>query len=68
MGVGLLLTKVFSPVLSYSIGSFIGLILVATGSYFFAYVTVFKQTVWTITYLELSQIKDLDVIHEEAKE
>ena len=42
--------------------------LVATGSYFFAYVTVFKQTVWTITYLELSQIKDLDVIHEEAKE
>jgi len=68
MGVGLLLTKVFSPVLSYSIGSFIGLILVATGSYFFAYVTVFKQTVWTITYLELSQLKDLDVIHEEAKE
>ena len=65
MGIGLLLTKIFSPVLSYSIGSIIGLILVVAGSYFFAYVTVFRQTVWTITYLELSQLKDLDVIHEE---
>jgi len=62
MGIGLLLAQVFSPVLSYSIGSFVGLILVIAASYFFAYVTVFKQTVWTITYLELSQLKDLDVI------
>lgn len=62
MGIGLLLAQVFSPVLSYSIGSFIGLILMVVGSYFFAYVTVFKQTVWTITYLELSQLRDLDVI------
>jgi len=64
LGVGLLLTKILSPVLSYSIGSAIGLILVVVGSYFFAYITVFKQTVWTITYLELSQLKDLDVIED----
>lgn len=65
LGVGLLLTQILSPALSYSIGSAIGLILVVVGSYFFAYVTVFKQTVWTITYLELSQLKDLDVIEDE---
>ncbi len=65
LGVGLLLTKILSPAISYSVGSFVGFVLVVVGSYFFAYVTVFKQTVWTITYLELSQLKDLDVIHEE---
>ncbi|MBM3231491.1 hypothetical protein FJZ28_04160, partial [Candidatus Peregrinibacteria bacterium] len=64
LGVGLLLTQVLSPALSYSIGCVIGLALVAAASYFFAYLMVFKQTVWTITYLELSSLKDLDVIEE----
>lgn len=65
IGIGLLLAEFLSPVLSYSIGSAVGLILVGVASYFFAYITVFKQTVWTITYLELSSLKDLDIITEE---
>lgn len=65
VGVGLLLAQFLSPAVSYGIGTFIGIILVGVASYFFAYITVFKQTVWTITYLELSSLKDLDVITEE---
>ncbi len=68
VGIGLLLAEFLSPALSYGIGSIIGLILVVIASYFFAYLTVFKQTVWTITYLELSRLKDLDIITEEAAE
>lgn len=67
MGVGLLLAQFLPPSISYSIGSVVGLLLVGVASYFFAYVTVFRQTVWTITYLELSQLKDLDIITEEAE-
>lgn len=62
MGIGLLLAQFLSPVISYSIGAVVGITLVAVASYFFAYLTVFKQTVWTITYLELSSLKDLDII------
>ena len=62
IGIGILLTQVLSPALSYSIGGVVGLALVVVASYFFAYITVFKQTVWTVTYLELSKLKDLDVI------
>ncbi len=68
MGIGLLLAQFLSPAVSYSIGSIIGLALVVVASYFFAYITVFKQTVWTITYLELSSFKDLDIITKEAEE
>lgn len=67
MGIGLLLTQFLSPTLSYSIGSFVGLALVVVASYFFAYITVFKQTVWTVTYLELSSLKDLDIITDEGE-
>lgn len=68
MGIGLLLTQFLSPTLSYSIGALIGVSLVVVASYFFAYITVFKQTVWTITYLELSSLKDLDIIdHNEGE-
>ena len=31
-------------------------------SYFFAYLHVFKQTVWTLTYIELSSRKEQDII------
>ena len=68
IGVGLLLAKFLSPVISYTIGSIIGLALTVVASYFFAYLTVFRQTVWTITYLELSQMKDLDVITDDVTE
>ena len=68
IGTGLLLTQFLSPALSYSIGGVIGLVLVAAASYFFAYLMVFKQTVWTITYLELSSMKDLDIIEEATKD
>ncbi len=64
MGIGLLLAKFLPQALSYGIGSIVGLALVAVTSYFFAYITVFRQTVWTITYMELSQLKDLDIIEE----
>ncbi len=62
MGLGLLLTMILPPTLSYSIATIVGLILVVAASYFFAYISAFNQTVWTITYLELSKHKDLDVI------
>ncbi len=42
----------------------IALILVALSSYLFAYLEVFKQTAWTITFLELSKLKEMDVIGE----
>ena len=34
--------------------------LLGTAGYFFTYFHVFKQTVWTIMYMELVQQKDLD--------
>jgi len=68
IGIGVLLTQFLPTVLSYSVGTVVGLILVAIASYFFAYLTVFRQTVWTITYLELSSLKDLDIITDEAED
>lgn len=67
IGVGLLLAQFFSPAISYGVGSIISLVLIVVASYFFAYLTVFKQTVWTITYMELNTLKDLDIITEEAE-
>ena len=62
IGVGLLLTFVLPATFSYAIGAFIGLILLGLASYFIAYLHIFKQTVWTITFMELSKQKELDVI------
>jgi hypothetical protein len=62
VAVGVLLANVFSPTLSYPIASIVGFLLVIAASYFFAYLHVFKQTVWTIAYLELSDKKDVDII------
>ncbi len=63
IGLGWLLTFILSPTISYIIGSIIGLALLIVASYFFAYLTVFKQTVWTLTFMELDKQKDLDIIH-----
>ncbi|MCF7844599.1 MAG: hypothetical protein K9M03_02105 [Kiritimatiellales bacterium] len=62
IGVGFLLALVMPPIVGYSIATILGLVLVGIASYFFAYLAVFKQTVWTLTYLELGKLKELDVI------
>lgn len=62
IGMSIALTYIFVPFVSYLISGILGLILVVFVSYFMAYLHVFRQTVWTVTYLELSKKKDLDVI------
>ncbi|MBU0767066.1 hypothetical protein KKF55_04805 [Patescibacteria group bacterium] len=62
IGIGFLLALVMPPIVGYSIATVLGLALVGVASYFFAYLAVFKQTVWTLTYLELGKLKELDVI------
>jgi|GEM_PF-410929 hypothetical protein len=69
MGLGFLFMKFMPEIISFGISGGIGLLIVVVASYFLGYVTVFKHTVWTITYLELSKEKELDVIDtEETKE
>lgn len=62
IGTVLLLGTFLSDLLTWIIGSILGLALTVIASYFFGYLHVFKQTVWTITYIELRKHKDLDVI------
>jgi hypothetical protein len=62
IGLGLLLTLILSPAMSYSIAGVLGVALIVVASYFLAYLHAFKQNVWTITYLELMKEKELDVI------
>jgi hypothetical protein len=62
IGLGLLLTIFLPPLLSYSIGALAAFIGLLFASYFLAYLHVFRQTVWTLTFLELDKQKDLDVI------
>lgn len=53
----------FLPIaVAIGIGIVIGFAVVGLASYLFAYLEVFRQNVWTITYLELSRRKELDVI------
>jgi len=61
-GIGLLLTYVFTPAVSYTIAGLIGVALLFVMAYFFMYLHVFKQTVWTLMYMELKGEKELDVI------
>ncbi len=61
-GLGLLLALVLPTAVTVAITAIVGVILLCILTYFFAYLHVFKQTVWTITYLELSSQKDVDVI------
>lgn len=62
IGIGVVLTWFLSVKLSIIIATVLGFILVILASYFLAYLHVFKQTVWTITYLELANLKELDII------
>ncbi len=62
IGVGVLLTLFFSLAASIITASILGILLILVASYFFAYLHVFREAVWTITYLQLKQHKDLDVI------
>lgn len=62
IGTGLLLTYVLQPAISYTIAGFIGLLLTLVAAYFFAYLHVFKQAVWTIMYMEIIKEKELDKI------
>lgn len=62
IGIGIVLTYIMTPALSYTIGGIIALLLLFVAGYFFTYLHVFKQTVWTIMYMELIKEKDLDAI------
>lgn len=62
IGIAMILAQFLPALVSYTVGALIGLLLTGVTSYFFAYITVFRQTVWTITYIELSAQRDLDII------
>lgn len=64
IGLSFLLALVFSPFISYLIAGIVGMVMILIASYYFAYIHVFKQTVWTLTYIELSSQKDVDIIME----
>jgi len=67
LGVGFLLTLFLPHVISYSLAALLGVAIIFVASYLFAYLEVFRQTVWTLTYIELSKLKDLDVIEAEEQ-
>ncbi len=62
IGLGIVLTYVLTPTISYTIAGAIALALTLVAAYFFMYLHVFKQAVWTIMYMELTKEKDLDKI------
>lgn len=61
-GFAFLFSTFLSATVTTVLTGLIAIILVALSSYLFAYLEVFKQTAWTITFLELSKLKELDVI------
>ena len=62
LGIGFVLAYFLSAALSIMIAVIIGVALIILASYFFANLHVFKETVWTVAYIELSKKKDLNVI------
>lgn len=60
IGLGIVLTYVLTPTISYTIAGILAVALLGTAGYFFTYFHVFKQTVWTVMYMELMKQKDLD--------
>ncbi len=64
VGIGILFAHILSPLYALLIGIGIGVILLFVASYFFAYLHVFKEAVWTVTYFELKKHRDLLVIEE----
>lgn len=68
IGVGFLFSTFLPLGVSIAIGAVLGLIIIGFASYLFAYLEVFRQNVWTITYMELSKLKELDVIEEDEED
>jgi len=62
IGIGFLFGRFLPIGIAVAIGLVLGFIIIGITSYLFAYLEVFRQNVWTITYLELSKLKELDVI------
>ncbi len=62
IGFGFLLTFFLSTSISVVLATILGLILIGVASYFLGYILAFKQTVWTLTYMEFMKEKDLDEI------
>lgn len=62
LGFGFVLTFFFSQAISIVAAAILGIILTFVASYFLGYILAFKQTVWTLTYLEFMKEKDLDEI------
>ncbi len=62
IGLGIVLTYFLTPALSYTIAGIVALVLVLIAAYFFMYLHVFRQAVWTIMYMELTSEKELDRI------
>lgn len=61
-GLGFVLALFLVPVVAYVITGIVGIGLVIAASNLFAYMHVFNETVWTISFIELRKRKDLDVI------
>lgn len=59
---GTVLTWFLAPGIAWGIIAVIGLIMVFVLAYGLTYLNVFRQTVWTIMYMEMNKQKDLDAI------
>lgn len=62
LGFGFVLTYFFSQAVSIIAACVLGLLLTFAASYFLGYILAFKQTVWTLTYMEFMKEKDVDEI------
>ncbi|HRH92994.1 MAG TPA: hypothetical protein PKV72_00510 [Candidatus Peribacteria bacterium] len=61
-GLGTVLTLFLAPVVAWTIIAVVGLIAVFFLAYGLTYLNVFKQTVWTIMFIEMNKQRDLDAI------
>ncbi len=61
-GLGTVLTWFLAPSVAWTIIGIIGTILVFVLAYGLTYLNVFRQTVWTITFIEMNKQRDLDAI------
>ncbi len=61
-GLGTLLTLFLAPSIAWTIIGIVGVVLVFFLAYGLTYLNVFKQTVWTIMFIEMNKQRDLDAI------
>lgn len=59
---GTVLTWFLAPTIAWGIIGVIGMIMVLVLAYGLTYLNVFRQTVWTVMYMEMNKQKDLDAI------